>query len=148
MQAITTKYLGPTNHRPSRIKAECDAGSLTLGYHMLDHSPLIRGDDAHQRAAYALLLQLGWADQWDLASGTLKRGGEVHVLVPKRYVSTELDDKYRAAAWDKYHRDGELEIDDNAKVSKGEDPGAYVQAWVWVYDNEAGLTTEEEDDNA
>ena len=28
--------------------------------------------------------------------------------------------------------DGELEIDDNAIVSYGEDNGAYVQAWVWV----------------
>jgi hypothetical protein len=29
-------------------------------------------------------------------------------------------------------RDGELEIDDNAVISHGEDNGAYVQAWVWV----------------
>ncbi len=28
--------------------------------------------------------------------------------------------------------DGELEIDDNAVVSHGDDNGAYVQAWVWV----------------
>jgi hypothetical protein len=27
---------------------------------------------------------------------------------------------------------GELEIDENAPVSRGDDPGAYVQAWVWV----------------
>lgn len=29
-------------------------------------------------------------------------------------------------------RDGELEVDDGAIVSEGEDNGAYVQAWVWV----------------
>lgn len=29
-------------------------------------------------------------------------------------------------------RDGELEIDDNATVSEGEDDGAYIQAWLWV----------------
>jgi len=29
-------------------------------------------------------------------------------------------------------RDGELEIDENAVISHGEDNGAYVQAWVWV----------------
>lgn len=29
--------------------------------------------------------------------------------------------------------DGELEVDGNAIISWGEDPGAYVQAWVWVY---------------
>jgi len=31
-----------------------------------------------------------------------------------------------------YERDGEIEIDANATVSEGDDPGAYVQAWVWV----------------
>jgi hypothetical protein len=29
-------------------------------------------------------------------------------------------------------RDGELELDDNAKVSEGDDNGAYVQVWMWV----------------
>jgi hypothetical protein len=29
-------------------------------------------------------------------------------------------------------REGELEIDDNAKLSEGDDNGTYVQAWVWV----------------
>lgn len=39
---------------------------------------------------------------------------------------------YREAAKRLHHRDGELEIDDNARVSHGADDGAYVQAWVWV----------------
>lgn len=30
-QAITTRYLGPTNRRGSRVKATCDAGTFTLG---------------------------------------------------------------------------------------------------------------------
>ena len=42
-------------------------------------------------------------------------------------------------------KDGELEIDDDAKVAPGDDPGAYVQAWIWVSDQEAGLLTLEED---
>lgn len=29
-------------------------------------------------------------------------------------------------------RDGELELDDNAKISEGDDNGAYVQVWMWV----------------
>lgn len=33
-----------------------------------------------------------------------------------------------------YHRDGELEFDDNPVVSRGDDPGAYVMCWRWVYD--------------
>lgn len=39
---------------------------------------------------------------------------------------------YVDAASDMHSRDGECEIDGNAKVSMGDDPGAYVQAWVWV----------------
>lgn len=34
-----------------------------------------------------------------------------------------------------YHKDGEVEVDDNAKLSEsgpGGDNGCYVQAWVWV----------------
>ena len=43
------------------------------------------------------------------------------------------DDIYRAKAREKYGREGEVEIDDNATISRGDDKGAYVQAWVWVY---------------
>lgn len=28
--------------------------------------------------------------------------------------------------------EGELELDDNAKISEGDDNGAYVQVWMWV----------------
>jgi hypothetical protein len=31
-QAIQTKWLGPTNFRGSRVKAFCEAGSLTMGW--------------------------------------------------------------------------------------------------------------------
>ena len=46
------------------------------------------------------------------------------------------DQEYRDAADAKYGRDGELEIDDAAPGSAGDDPGAYVQGWVWVYDTD------------
>lgn len=35
-------------------------------------------------------------------------------------------------AKDRHGEEGEVEIDDNAKLSEGDDNGAYVQAWVWV----------------
>lgn len=50
--------------------------------------------------------------------------------------------KYRAAARRIHHQGGELEIDDNAVVSLGSDPGAYVAAWVWVPNHEAGISGE------
>ena len=46
--------------------------------------------------------------------------------------------QYRAAAF-RQMRCGELEIDDSAVVSKGDDPGAYVMAWLWVSDEDAGI---------
>ncbi len=42
------------------------------------------------------------------------------------------EDRYRTAAEEFFHKDGECEIDEGAKVSLGDDEGAYVQAWVWV----------------
>jgi len=39
-------------------------------------------------------------------------------------------------------RDGEIEVDESAVISKGDAPGAYVQAWLWVSDDDAGLVTE------
>lgn len=45
-----------------------------------------------------------------------------------------------AAARKFYQRDGEIEIDDGAKISRSEtneDKGAYVAAWVWVDDADA-----------
>jgi hypothetical protein len=44
---------------------------------------------------------------------------------------------YRATAQTKLAND-DLEFDDNATVSLS-DGGAWVQAWVWVYDDVAGL---------
>jgi hypothetical protein len=46
------------------------------------------------------------------------------------------DEKYRDAVPAK---DGELECDGDAIVSKGGDGGAYVQCWVWVADEDAGI---------
>lgn len=51
MQAIITKYLPVTNHKPSRIKASCERGSITVGY----HSETLAEDGAHIRAAQALV---------------------------------------------------------------------------------------------
>jgi len=39
---------------------------------------------------------------------------------------------FRQRAKELYHDEGEIEVDDGATVSIGEDAGAYVQAWVWV----------------
>lgn len=40
--------------------------------------------------------------------------------------------KWRQAAKAQYESEGQIEIDEDAVVSLGEDGGAYVAAWVWV----------------
>lgn len=42
------------------------------------------------------------------------------------------DHKWIEAASLLFAEEGRIEIDDHAMVSPGDDPGAYVQAWVWV----------------
>ena len=51
-----------------------------------------------------------------------------------------LNEQYRAAAKARWEREGEIEIDDEAAVSIGDDGGAYIQAWVWVRDSDHGIT--------
>ena len=52
------------------------------------------------------------------------------------------DVQFIQRAREEYGRDGEIEIEEGAVVSRGSDrsrgsdPGAYVQAWVWVSDPE------------
>lgn len=53
--------------------------------------------------------------------------------------SKDVDAAYIAAAKGRHGDDGVCEIDDNAIVSIGDDPGAYVMAWVWVDQDDAGI---------
>lgn len=65
MQAIQTKFLGPTSTRGARIKASCAGASLTMGY---DHAcdPV----DNHRTAATLLRDKIRW--RHNLVGGVLK----------------------------------------------------------------------------
>lgn len=64
MKAISTKYLGPTNHRGGRVVASAEGvSSVTIPY---DHSLDAYG--VHEKAALALCRKYGW-------SGRLVGGG-------------------------------------------------------------------------
>ncbi len=72
--AITTKYLGPTDHRGSRVRASIASGeSITIPY-----SYYLSGEDVHKEAALALCKKIGWAGK--MVGGTI-RGGYVFVFV-------------------------------------------------------------------
>jgi hypothetical protein len=81
MQAIETKFLGPTNHRGSRIVAKCQAKRITVAW---DHSLDVK--ENHRRAAEALVKALGWDDrryygEWYL--GALPGSGYAYVQAPR-----------------------------------------------------------------
>ena len=67
MQAIKTRFVGPTNTKGSRVKASCDAGTVTLSW---DYS--VGSEGNHQKAAMALLNKIhsqsghfdGWKGPW------------------------------------------------------------------------------------
>jgi hypothetical protein len=59
MQAIRTRYHGPTNTRGSRIIAKCEGGSVTMPY---NHALNLDGN--HAAAARLLLQRMGWANQY------------------------------------------------------------------------------------
>lgn len=56
--------------------------------------------------------------------------------VDKDGLTKKQREDYIRRAKEQYYEEGAVEIDDNAKISVGSDPGVYVQAWVWVYDKE------------
>ena len=83
MQAIITKYIGATNYRPSRIKATCEAGSVTIAYPYEDEE-----EESHAQAARALVDKLGWTEANGypaMVCGGLPQsiGGYVFVFLPR-----------------------------------------------------------------
>jgi hypothetical protein len=59
MQAIRTRYHGPTNYRGARISAQCEARSIFVNY---DHG--LDLEDNHAAAASELVRRMGWAGHY------------------------------------------------------------------------------------
>lgn len=76
MQAITTKYLGPTNFRGAHIKASCEAGSVSIPF---GHELGI--EQRHGNAVTALLEKLGWYGAY--VGGYQKGSTYVWVQLPR-----------------------------------------------------------------
>ena len=83
MQAIKTKYLGPTETKGSRVKASCAAGSWTMSW---DHGLTIAQN--HAEAAKSLIKKLGWGSYGNWHTGQLQEGPCVWVC---DYSNTKLD---------------------------------------------------------
>jgi hypothetical protein len=90
MQAIRTKYHGPTNNRGSRVTASCERGKLTVSW-----DPALNPENNHRRAAAMLLAKFAEEDvkqygetaeahHWgDFITGETQDGTCVHVLVSR-----------------------------------------------------------------
>jgi len=80
MQAIQTRYLGPTNTRGARIKAWAAAGSVTISYPYE-----LSGQAVHRKAAEELVNKLGWNDAYygGLLGGQLESGDYAFVFNSK-----------------------------------------------------------------
>jgi hypothetical protein len=73
-QSISTKYLGATNHRGSRVKARSSSGlSLSMSW-----NDALGTDDNHRAAAEALARKLNWSGRW-IAGGAADGRGNVYV---------------------------------------------------------------------
>lgn len=58
-KAIVTKYLGPTNHRGSRIMAKAEGGHQTI----VSYDGGLTTEENHQAAAETLKTAAGWAGE-------------------------------------------------------------------------------------
>ena len=76
MQAIVTKFIGPTNHKGARIKASAQANSVTVSYEYGADGQ----DGAHDLAAKALIREMGWFGTW-IRGATPDGCGNVYVCL-------------------------------------------------------------------
>ena len=79
MQSITVQYLPATNHRPTRLKAKCAGGSITIGHRGFsvdDRDYLVE-----RTVALALIAKMGWGQDVRITgAGRDYRGDVVFTL--------------------------------------------------------------------
>ena len=95
MQAIVTKYHGPTDRKGARISAT-SASSIRL-YLSYDHS--LDLEENHDAAALALARKLAWT-RWPYSRGSL-RNGYVYVPVPTVSVALSAIENLDMEAWER-----------------------------------------------
>lgn len=77
MQAIITKYHGPTNAHGSRVSAKCDAGRIFVPW-----DDAMNADQNHNAAAEALARKLDWHGV--LVAGSLPDHSRAHVFASRK----------------------------------------------------------------
>ena len=76
MEAITTKYHGPTDTKGSRVSARAQAGRVSITW-----DDALNSDENHRAAAQALADKFKWTGQ--LVTGFDHNQDGVHVFLPR-----------------------------------------------------------------
>jgi hypothetical protein len=76
MQAIVTKFISATNHKPMRMSASCATGHI-----IVEWDDALEPEGNHIKAAMDLCAKLEWP--YAFASGSLPDGRMAHVFLPK-----------------------------------------------------------------
>lgn len=88
-QAIVTKYIGPTNTRPGRVKATCDAATKTFDW---NHAWNVERN--HTEAARKLADSLSWYGTW--SGGAMPGAGYAFVLTDDLYARFDIEPRDKA----------------------------------------------------
>lgn len=82
MQSITVQYLPATNHRPTRLKAKCAGGSITVSLSTLSDDLDLSSDYIVERTvALALIAKMNWGQHLRITgAGRDYRGDVVFTL--------------------------------------------------------------------
>ena len=75
LQAITIKFLSPTNTRGARLKASCFGGSVTI-----DFDYAATPEQRITQAVDALIDKMGWHNLGGYTMGSLQNGDYVAVF--------------------------------------------------------------------
>lgn len=126
----------------ARSKAELLASGSPTSKH-IDPVALLR--QVAVEAEEGVAFTPAWADRMTrlLIRAGLSLSGFLD-LYREEKPPTERQQRLMAKACDLYHRDGELEIDENAICSDGVDAGGYVLCWRWVDEDEPDEEPDEE----
>lgn len=96
MQAIRTKYIGPSNVKGSRIQAKCEARTIYLSYDCA-----LSEDENHKSACTALVRAMGWdVDGYSDMVGGVFDNAHYWVFDEKRLQALRgMVNSIRAATW-------------------------------------------------
>jgi hypothetical protein len=83
-----------------------------------------------------------------IAAESLKEMGYDTGSRPSEEHADDLSDEQREAFREAARKMGCGEVDADAVVSRGSDPGAYVACWVWVTNEQAGICDPDEEGDA